>query len=834
MSSKTPAPETEQDAERQKVAFHLSGYMHKSLGRRGSEVEVYAKRIRSGDHDDFMTEISTALEEQSRLIAADLSGESTDAQSFDIPAILFMHDVTHRVSSVHARQGQRRAAADPDHILARLDREAASVRRAPFVAISDVCSPSVASLDSLEVIKLSELTMETHHYGKALFVERVGTIVQQDTKALAAVKDVDGDAEAFELYHQDVNLANDLPLGLFFYIKEPYLTLSASGSLIIRVDHPTDLIHAGSKPKVVSASASVQEANRTAAEWKEVGNGFFKKQEYFKAGRVYECALEAGAEGKLKQDVSRNLAQVDLILGRNVSARLHAIDALSNDSDPALVALDVKSYFRAASASYQLRDFRQSEEDLSRLRSLSSNDEDGLRLLEKVRVRLKEVENGVYDLQQLVKRSSRLQPRIDIADFTRRTVVGWTKRRGRGLFAAEDVSLGELILCEKAFNATFGWESENSLTKTYDVRRKTFDGFPAPLWTSTIQKLQQSSPQRIAEVTSLTGRYPGLGSKTVIADGVHVLDAFQIHDIIAANAFAIPTPAKRQKTEAFGLMETVVPPGTKSSTIPENCALFTHAALINHSCLPNATRVFIGDAILLRATKAISKGDEILQAYVSPTLDVKARQERMNLIWNFTCSCALCKAETQEPDDLRQRRAAVIEEADRLAHDINTHLVDASQRDGIIRRAERLHARLKATFASEIWDGLPRAGMSRVQTALAGVYCLRKEYTRCRGMIVEAFDCLGWVLKLDKAGATALEVMAPKVGSATCVVEEMVWMLATAYRMLSESKKDRELAKQVRELARTVYVALNGVEMGIDKIDAELGDSAKSAGIPTR
>jgi len=78
MSSKTPAPETEQDAERQKVAFHLSGYMHKSLGRRGSEVEVYAKRIRSGDHDDFMTEISTALEEQSRLIAADLSGDSTE------------------------------------------------------------------------------------------------------------------------------------------------------------------------------------------------------------------------------------------------------------------------------------------------------------------------------------------------------------------------------------------------------------------------------------------------------------------------------------------------------------------------------------------------------------------------------------------------------------------------------------------------------------------------------------------------------------------------------------------------------------------------------------
>ncbi|KAK0922364.1 hypothetical protein LTS16_021611 [Friedmanniomyces endolithicus] len=834
MSLKTPAPETEQDAERRKVAFHLSGYMQRSLGRRGSEVEVYAERIRSGDHDDFMAEISTALEEQSRLIAADLSGESTDAQSLDIPAILFMHDLNLRASSMLARQGQQRAATVPKDVLARLDREAADVHRYPFVAISELYPPCVASLDSLEVIRLSELTAETHHYGKALLVERIGTVVQNGIETLVAVQDVNGDAEAVELYHGDVNLTNNLPLETFFFIKEPYFTLGASGLPIIRIDHLTDLVHADSSPKALSVSASKQEVGRTASEWKEVGNGFFTKQEYFKAGQAYQSALDAGGEGKLRQDISRNLAQVDLILGRNEQARLNALNALSDNSHSTLVALDVKAYFRAASASYQLRDFRQCEEYLTKLLSLSVNDEDGARLLEKVRARFKESEEGLYDLHHLVKRTSRQQPLLDIADFTKRTIARTSKHRGRGLFAAEHIRLGELILCEKAFSATFGWKSDNSSTKTYDVRRKTFDGLPAALWMSTVQKLQQTSPQRIAEVTSLTGRYPGLGSKLVTADGVHVLDAFQIHDIIAANAFAIPTSAKRQKTEAFGLMETVVPPGTKASTIPENYALFTHASLINHSCLPNASRVFIGDAILLRATKAVAKGDEILQAYVSPTLDVKARQERMNLIWNFICSCALCKAETQEPEDLRQRRAAVVEEADRLAHDINTHLVDASQRDGIIRRAERLHARLKATFASEIWDGLPRAGMSRVQTALAGVYCFRKEYTRCRGMIVEAFDCLGWVLKIDKAGATAREVMVPKVGYATFVVEEMVWMLATAYRMLSESKKDRELAEQVRELARTVYVALNGVEMGIDKVDVELGDSAKSAGIPIR
>ncbi|KAK3641302.1 hypothetical protein LTR56_011330 [Elasticomyces elasticus] len=826
------------DAQRQEVAHALAGYLQKKKRKPTSEIQIYADRIRSGEHDDFMRQISFALQDQSHLIMADLGGEPAEAQSPEIPTLLLMHDANVQHKTASSRRGQQRARQDSNIVLAALDQMAVSQKEESFVTIPEPYPPCTAPLESLEVIKLSQLTTETHHRGEALFIERIGPLIVTSILTLGAVKDVDGDAEAIEIYHADPHLADMLPASTLFFLKEPFLTRGASGKSVIRVDHPADIVGIDNLPKSLSSIASDQSATLTALEWKEIGNGYFTKQEYFKAGQAYQSALKAGAEDKLLLDVSRNLARVELALGRYEKARTNALAAISNDeSDPNLKALDVKAYFRAASASYQLRHWAQCEADLRKLLALSPNNDDGVRLLGRVQARLSEQKRGVYDFPQLLKRLSRQQPRVDIADFTKRTLIGSSKGRGRGLFAAEDITLGELILVEKAFVATFEWESTTSSTKVYDVRPKKFDGFPAALWQGTVQKLQHTPPQTVAEISCLTGRYSGLGSKTLKVDGSQVVDAFQIHDIIAANAFAIPSPAKTKRTEAFGVMKTILPAGadpTKAMDIPDNCAFFSHASLVNHSCLPNATRMFIGDAMVLRATKNIAKGEEILHAYVLPSFGVTERQMRTETVWGFRCDCKLCEAESEESEEVRGRRAAAEGEAGRLANDIVTHLADAAQRSNIIRQAERLYARLKGTFDLALYEGLPRAGMTPIQAALAQVYCLRGEQSRCRTMIVDAFDCLGWTLSLHKAGGEAGDLLSPKAGHQTRVCEEMVGLLATACRVLRESKKDRKLAEQMRELARTIYIALNSVENGIEKMDAELDASKKTASLPLR
>ncbi|KAK5686857.1 hypothetical protein LTR17_026782 [Elasticomyces elasticus] len=820
------------DAQRQEVAHALAGYLQKKKRKPANKIQIYADRIRSGEHDDFMRQISFALQDQSRLIMADLGGEPAEAQSPEITTLLLMHDANVQHKTAPSRREQQRARQDSNTVLAALDQMAASQKEESFVTIPEPYPPCTVPLESLEVIKLSHLTTETHHRGKALFVERIGPLIETSILTIGAVKDVDGDAEAIEIYHADPHLADMLPPSTLFFLKEPFLTLGINGKSVIRVDHPTDIVDIDSLPKSLSSIASDQSATLTALEWKEIGNGYFTKQKYFKAGQAYQSALKAGAEDRLRLDVSRNLARVELALGRYEEARTSAIAAVSNDdSDPNLKALDVEAYFRAASASYQLRDWEQCEVDLQKLLALSANDDDGLRLLGRVQARLSERERGSYDLLQLVKRLSRQQPRVDIADFTKRTIIGSSKGRGRGLFAAEDIKFGELILVEKAFVATFEWESNTSSTKVYDVRPKKFDGFPAALWQGTVQKLLHTPSQTVAELSCLTGRYSGLGSKTLKVDGSQVIDAFQIHDIIAANAFAIPSPAKTQRSEAFGVMKTILPAGAdsaKAMNVPDNCALFSHASLVNHSCLPNATRMFIGDAMVLRATREIAKGEEILHAYVMPSFGFTERRMRMETVWGFRCDCKLCEADIEESEEARERRACAEEEAGRLANDIVTHLADAAQRSNIIRQAERLYARLKGTFDPALYEGLPRGGMTPIQAALAQVYCLRGEQSRYKTMIVEAFDCLGWTLSLHKAGGEARALLSPKPGHQTRVCEEMVGLLGTACRMLRDNKKDRKLAEQVRELARTIYIALNSVENGIEKIDAELGSGKTS------
>ena len=113
--------------------------------------------------------------------------------------------------------------------------------------------------------------------------------------------------------------------------------------------------------------------------------------------------------------------------------------------------------------------------------------------------------------------------------------------------------------------------------------------------------------------------------------------------------------------------------------------------------------------------------------------------------------------------------------------------------------------------------------MSAIQLALAHVYLVKQEYSRCRNIIVEAFECLGWNLTLHKV---VPELMERKTGvQETRVVEEMVQLLAVAHRELKVSKKNPNLRERVRGLARRIYVTLNGVEIGLEKIDPELGTS---------
>lgn len=131
--------------------------------------------------------------------------------------------------------------------------------------------------------------------------------------------------------------------------------------------------------------------------------------------------------------------------------------------------------------------------------------------------------------------------------------------------------------------------------------------------------------------------------------------------------------------------------------------LWTHSSLINHSCLPNCYRTFIGDLILLRANRPIVAGEEITMDYISTASG--DRKERFREDWGFGCQCPLCVAEKKE--DLSAAR--VREEA----NEVMLKLRDKSQSlnrysDKHVRDARAALRKIHATYDRDVYKRVPR------------------------------------------------------------------------------------------------------------------------------
>lgn len=81
-----------------------------------------------------------------------------------------------------------------------------------------------------------------------------------------------------------------------------------------------------------------------------------------------------------------------------------------------------------------------------------------------------------------------------------------------------------------------------------------------------------------------------------------------------------------------------------SSLRPIGQGLYASAALLNHSCLPNANWSVDGEGRLcVRAVRPIEAGEEVTVAYVDPTLPYHARQQALQDHFFFACRCLQCR-----------------------------------------------------------------------------------------------------------------------------------------------------------------------------------------------
>jgi hypothetical protein len=73
---------------------------------------------------------------------------------------------------------------------------------------------------------------------------------------------------------------------------------------------------------------------------------------------------------------------------------------------------------------------------------------------------------------------------------------------------------------------------------------------------------------------------------------------------------------------------------------------------VNHSCLPTCT--VNGQALL--CLSEVKAGEEVTISYIPTELSLSERTDRLNIVYNFTCHCELCKYQRLAEELQRQRK----------------------------------------------------------------------------------------------------------------------------------------------------------------------------------
>jgi tetratricopeptide (TPR) repeat protein len=562
--------------------------------------------------------------------------------------------------------------------------------------------PSTAKLEDLKPIKLQDLLMETHHRGRVLSVRRVSPVAELKASSWAVVQGESlDDVGRLELFlHRSRHGQDMLVAGSEFFIKEPYYTLNTQGERVIKVDHPSDLVISvyaddpeGWRNRENTAARA---ETKSAAKCKEEGNAALQKQDAARAHQCYTAGLKTLSkdnpdDGTMIQDLHRNRSQANLLLQRYDESISDALASLVKGETEEQKSLDAKAYYRAGSAAYALGDYDKAKHYFEEQEKLQPGNQNANIYLRRIKLRVKERDSCIYDLNKIASGLSKNTGRPDVANYFGDTTIKKTKGAGRGLFAAKDIQANEIIMCERAFCVVWSYEPGAFSALTCDVRDDAaIRVFPAGLHRAVVQKLV-NNPSQIEKVLDLYGDYEGLGKKAQSVDGSPVVDTFQIHDIIQRNAFG---PGAQTEDEDVSNAST---------------GLWVRAAYINHSCVSNAKKDYFGDMMLLRATRAIRKGEEITHSY-DESSDFDARAAALQRTWGFKCRCALCAAEQADALEVRKRRADIAAKVDAFAQRENAKGANRI----LVNMAKKLRQSLSETYDEKRYKDLPRPALEAI------------------------------------------------------------------------------------------------------------------------
>jgi len=174
-----------------------------------------------------------------------------------------------------------------------------------------------------------------------------------------------------------------------------------------------------------------------------------------------------------------------------------------------------------------------------------------------------------------------------------------------------------------------------------------------------------------------------------------------------------------------------------------SCGIWLKASYINHSCLSNVRRSFIGDLQLIRATRDIPPDTELTFWYRIPNDENFEETQEGLKNWGFECDCLICLDAKNTPKKILKRR-------DALREDLKIALT-ASVLD--VAKTERLLASIERTYEFPP-SRVPRLALWAPYLRLMRTYVAVNQPVKVLASALKGLECLGFVIK----GAHPLEL----------------------------------------------------------------------------
>eukprot|EP01053_Blabericola_migrator_P001367 Blabericola_migrator_1__1366@NODE_1355_length_4733_cov_207_171239_g910_i0_p1_GENE_NODE_1355_length_4733_cov_207_171239_g910_i0NODE_1355_length_4733_cov_207_171239_g910_i0_p1_ORF_typecomplete_len683_score132_67TPR_MalT/PF17874_1/0_047TPR_MalT/PF17874_1/61SET/PF00856_28/4e03SET/PF00856_28/0_036_NODE_1355_length_4733_cov_207_171239_g910_i021244172 len=658
----------------------------------------------------------------------------------------------------------------------------------PDLAWQHVCTKA---LKDLRVVAIKDLVFDNYLKDSVILFR----LLQEPTNEVCyfrfgGVQDLDGVVSVLCVYHLDPFINGSLKrrwkLGDVIAVKEPIrsnrwhipLVIVHQPSNVIKLNFYDDLIppkwrrFPGKMSIVSSFSFKVWSSRVVAHDCMEQ-----KEWHLAKEALMYAVAnAQTSPNVFFRIEMHSMSAACALELQHYDAALEHALKAVISDQEafmfPPLLyeRFNGEAYRQATLAAYALDEFRQAKNYNSKVLKYKDVAPGTKKLMEamsgQILQRLAEQRAGTYDWTTMGHKITEQQSLlIDRASFTSNV-----RNTRHGLVAAKDLEPGDLVLCEKAMVVEFN-----------DIR----ESLALPSLNTEELYFPQADELRLAKVVYKLAHNPTFcaqyhkvhGGSMKFADGVHVIDIFQLKGVVEQNAV----------TQCYDELTTIYEP----------YGFWNVSAKCRTECLGNAQLAILSNMAIVHATQKIAKDQE-----------VKLRSKsRLSISACGVDTCAWCQACKKEPPELKARRQAVVESwYDRLLMPPRMSIPAIFHDDSVKTILEQL----RVSYESSDFEKLPKLELVRLKQ---GRYWedLHPRNPHVKKLALQAFEEHGYFLTWMKK-EKMYEITHPHG-----IMSRALVLAALSLAELHEDEGEELAAKQLATLARVAYKTVKGTPYGMMK-----------------